>query len=78
MDYSDLRNKTIFDFCDDADVVKKITYTTDKEKHKKECETSPELRWMTLLEYAEDYSDQTLKEHVMIEFSEDIDAFYNE
>jgi len=33
MDYSDLRNKTIFDFTDDEALIKKITGYTSKDKY---------------------------------------------
>jgi|GEM_PF-2529569 len=33
MDYSDLKNKTIFDFTDDPDVINLITFEIDREKY---------------------------------------------
>lgn len=78
MDYSDLRNKTIFDFCDDAEILNEIAPYQTRERHEELCKTTLHVRWASLYEYAEIINDENMKNEINRVFNDDIEAFYNE
>jgi hypothetical protein len=53
MDYTDLRNKTIFDFATDKKLIKKITGSPSKDEYLKELKGCPNDRGIGLQILAE-------------------------
>lgn len=78
MEYKDLRNKTVFDFCDDKKILDKVVPWTTKEEHEKTCIDIPYVRWMCLMGLASCTNNEELRNAVLTEFADDIEKFYNE
>lgn len=78
MEYKDLRNKTVFDFCDDKKILDKIVPWTTKEEHEKTCITLPYVRWSSLIEFADLTHNEEFRNAIEVEFANDIELFFNE
>lgn len=76
MDFTNLRNKTIFDFTDNIDILEELVYTTDKEIFLKGL--TPQGRAFSLLDYAEYTGNEEMIKAVEKEFSDELSAFFNE
>ena len=76
MNYTDLRNKTIFDFTNDIAILEELVSTTDKETYLKGL--TPEGRAFGLIDYAEYTDNKELLEAVEKEFETELAAFFNE
>jgi hypothetical protein len=76
MDYSNLRDKTIFDFTDDPVILEELVSTTDKDSFLKGLTTDG--RVFSLLDYAEYIQDKEMIAAVEKEFELEIAAFFNE
>lgn len=82
-DYSDLRNKTILDFCKNKTILTEILpYVPsgfDKQRfYKTYYKDNPDRNGMALLEYAEMTNNGELKKAVESQFKEDFEKFFNE
>ena len=77
-DYTDLRNKTIFDFCTDEDVLDDLVGITDKEEYLHSLSYSEAARWLNLLYFAEYSGNKELEKAVREEFKEEIRRLFNE
>lgn len=77
-DYTDLRNKTIFDFCTDEDVLDDLVGITDKEEYLHSLSYSGVSRWLNLLYFAEYSGNKELEEAVRDEFKDEINDMFNE
>ena len=77
-DYTDLRNKTIFDFCTDKKVLEDIAIFADKEEYLKLSESCKGVRWKNMLIFAEYSGNKELEDAVRKEFAEEIRALFNE
>lgn len=76
MDYSDLRNKTIFDFCKDKEML--IDLTISKDGFLKDIKRDPLINAFVLLEYAEKTNNKELYQAVEKEYEDDFKMFFNE
>lgn len=77
-DYTNLRNKTIFDFCTDKDVLENIAIFTDREEYLKLSESCVDVRWENILTFAEYSGNKELEKAVRDEFAKEINALFNE
>ena len=77
-DYTDLRNKTIFDFCTDKKVLEDIAIFADKEEYLKLSESCKDVHWINMLDFAEYSGNKELEDAVRKEFAEEIRALFNE
>lgn len=77
-DYTNLRNKTIFDFCTDKKVLEDIAIFADKEEYLKLSESCKDVRWENLLDFAEHSGNKELEKAVKDEFAKEINALFNE
>lgn len=77
-DYTNLRDKTIFDFCTDKDILENIAIFTDKEEYLKLSESCVDVRWKNILAFAEYSGNKELEYAVRNEFAEEISALFNE
>ena len=77
-DYTDLRNKTIFDFCTDKKVLEAIAIFADKEEYLKLSESCKDVRWNNMLDFAEYSGNKELEKAVREEFKEEIRRLFNE
>lgn len=77
MDYNnlDLRNKTIYDFTDNSEILDDLGYSPKEYFFRSLDET---LRGMSLMDYAEYIHDEKLIEAVEKEFATEFSAFFNE
>lgn len=76
MDLTNLRNKTIFDFTDDPEIIGELVSTTDKEKFLEGL--TPVGRAFSLLGYAEYIQDEKMIKAVEKEFKAELSATFNE
>ncbi|MBP9017630.1 MAG: hypothetical protein KBG17_07820 [Paludibacteraceae bacterium] len=76
MDLTNLRNKTIFDFTDDPEIIGELVSTLDEEIFLKGL--TPEGRALSLVDYAEYIHDDELKKAVEKEFGAELTLFFNE
>lgn len=77
-DYTDLRNKTIFDFCTDKKVLEDIAIFTDKDMYLELSSSCKNVRWKHILVFAEYSGNKELEDAVKHEFAEEIRALFNE
>ncbi len=78
-DYSDLKNKTVFDFCEDESILKEITgFSSKKEYFKLVKNMSVEINAIHLSSLADITGDSLLKGHVDKQFKKVLDLFFNE
>lgn len=77
-DYTDLRNKTIFDFCTDKKILEDIAIFADKEEYLKLSESCKDVRWEDILVFAEYSGNKELEEAVRDEFKDEINDMFNE
>jgi hypothetical protein len=76
MDYTDLRNKTIFDFTSDPVILEELAGTTDKNSFLKGL--TVEGRAFSLLDYAGYVRNKKMTAAVEKEFEPELAAFFNE
>ena len=76
VDYSDLRNKTIFDFTNDPVILEELVSTTDQDSFLNGLTTVG--RAFSLLDYAEYIRDKKMIVAVKKEFKSELAAFFNE
>jgi len=77
MDYSNLKSKTIFDFCKDKKLISDIIIIP-KEAYLRELESYPLLNAHTLIEYAEIINDKALLNAVRQQYKRELKAENNE
>lgn len=77
MDYNnlDLRNKTIFDFTNDVEILNELGYTADDSFFESLDDTK---RAFSLIDYAEYIGDEQLIKAIEKEFELELSAFFNE
>lgn len=76
MDLTNLRNKTIFDFTDDPEILGELVSTPDKNTYLKGL--TPAGRAFGLIDYAEYVQDERMIKAVEKEFEAELSAFFNE
>lgn len=81
--YDDLHNKTIFDFCDDPEVIQKLDahfYIEEygKEKYIESCKREPFNNAMDLDELGLLMGDYELRYHVELQFAKELAAHFTE
>ena len=76
MDYSDLKEKTIYDFCDDENVINDLVVS--KEDFFRDLEEYPLLNAHVLTEYAEMTGNDDLLRAVMSQYKDELEAENNE
>lgn len=76
MDLTNLRNKTIFDFTDDPEILEELAGTTDEKTFLKGL--TPIGRAFSLLGYAEYIQDDKMIKAVEKEFKAEFLATFNE
>ncbi len=77
-DYTELRNKTIFDFCTDKKVLEDIAIFADKDTYLKLSSSCENVRWKHVLVFAEYSGNKELEKAVREEFKEEIRRLFNE
>ena len=77
MDYSNLKSKTIFDFCEDEKLISDIIIIS-KEAFLRELESYSLLNAHTLIEYAERINDKALLNAVEQQYKKELKAENNE
>ena len=77
MDYSNLKSKTIFDFCKDEKLVSDIIIIP-KEAYLRELKSYPLLNAHTLIEYAEMINDKALLNAIGQQYKKELKAERNE
>lgn len=77
MDYSNLKSKTIFDFCKDKKLISDIIIIP-KEAYLRELESYPLQNAHTLIEYAEIINDKALLNAVRQQYKRELKAENNE
>lgn len=77
MDYSNLKNKTIFDFCKDESMISDIIIIS-KDAYLHELSSYPLLNAYTLIEYAEIIGNKDLLNAVESQYKKELDAENNE
>lgn len=77
MDYSNLKNKTIFDFCKDESVISDIIIVS-KDAYLHELASYPLLNAHTLIEYAEMVGNKDLLNAVKTQYGQELEAENNE
>lgn len=77
MDYSNLKNKTIFDVCKDESLISDIIIVP-KETYMKELESYPLLNAHTLIELAERTNNKQLLNAVQTQYKQEIESENNE
>lgn len=75
--YSDLRHKTIFDFCKDENVINDIIIVP-KDDYLKELKSYSLLNAHTLIEYAEKTNNKDLLDAVTQQYKKELDEENNE
>lgn len=79
-----IRDKSIFDFCEDPEVLKEYVVEYDsKEAYLEALKVMPDreadaYRIMAILEYAEDSGDKELQNAIRDQCADIIDGFFNE
>lgn len=76
MMYSDLKNKTIFDFCNDEKVIAGLVVS--KEDFLRDVKEYPLLNAHVLIEYAELTNDDKLLQAVKQQYKNELQAENNE
>ena len=77
MDYSNLKSKTIFDFCEDEKLISDIIIIS-KEAFLRELESYSLLNAHTLIEYAERINDKALLNAVEQQHKKELKAENND
>lgn len=77
MNYSNLRNKTIFDVCKDESLISDIIIVP-KETYMKELESYPLLNAHTLIELAERTNNKQLLNAVKTQYKQELELENNE
>ena len=77
MDYSNLKSKTIFDFCDDEEMLADLIIIS-KEEYLKQIKEYPLYDARTLIEYAELTNNNKLLQAVKSQYKEELEAENNE
>ena len=77
MDYSNLKNKTIFDVCKDESLISDIIIVS-KETYMKELESYPLLNAHTLIELAERTNNKQLLNAVKTQYKQELELENNE
>jgi hypothetical protein len=79
MDYTDLQNKTIYDFCDDEIILKQINICLDKDEYIRRTKNMPlYTRGFALYDLSQLTGDKELKKAVVEQFGDAMDVFFNE
>lgn len=74
--YKNLRNKTVFDFCDDKVLLEEITECTTVEEHLEMISISAyDERALAFLELARITKNKVLESAVNIEFADELKAY---
>lgn len=76
MDYSNLKNKTIYDFCNDESVINDLVVS--KEYFFRDLEEYPLLNAHVLIEYAEMTHNDELLQAVKSQYKAELEAENNE
>ena len=74
--YSDIRSKTIFDFCNDEQMIADLVVS--KEDYFRDVQTYPLLNAHVLFEYAELTNDDELLREVLLQYKTELEAENNE
>ena len=77
MKYDNLRNRTIYDFCNDPGILEEIAIIP-KAKFLELLKDSPIRNGFSLLQLAEMTDNKELEKAVEKEYKEDFEAFFNE
>ena len=77
MDYSNLKNKTIFDVCKDESLISDIIIVS-KETYMKELKSYPLLYAHTLIELAELTNNKKLLDAVNAQYKQELESENNE
>ena len=77
MDYSNLKNKTIFDVCKDESLISDIIIVS-KETYMKELKSYPLLHAHTLIELAELTNNKKLLDAVNAQYKQELESENNE
>lgn len=77
MNYSNLKNKTIFDVCKDESLISDIIIVS-KETYMKELESYPLLNAHTLIELAERTNNKQLLNAVKTQYKQELESENNE
>lgn len=77
MKYDNLRNKTIFDFCDDPNILDEIVIIS-KEKFLEHLKKNTVQNGFSLLQLAEITDNDELGRAVEKEYNDDFDSFFDE
>ncbi len=77
MKYDNLRNRTIYDFCDDPKILEEIAIIP-KAKFLELLNDAPIQNGFSLLQLAEMTDNKELEKAVEKEYKEDFEAFFNE
>lgn len=77
MDYNNLKQKTIFDFCKDENVINDIIIVP-KDDYLKELKSYPLLNAHTLIEYAEKTNNKDLLNAVTQQYKKELEEENNE
>lgn len=77
MDYNNLKQKTIFDFCKDENVINDIIIVP-KDDYLKELKSYPLLNAHTLIEYAEKTNNKDLLNTVTQQYKKELEEENNE
>ena len=75
-DYSNLKSKTIFDFCDDEQMIKDLVVS--KEDFLRDVKEYPLYNAHTLIEYAELTNNNELLAEVHLQYKDELEAENNE
>ena len=76
MDYSNLKNKTIYDFCNDESIINDLVVS--KEDFFRDLEEYPLLNAHVLIEYAEMTNNDELLQAVQSQYKAELEAENNE
>ena len=76
MDYSNLKNKTIFDFCKDEQMIADLVVS--KEDFFRDLKEYPLLNAHVLIEYAELTNNKSLLQEVEKQYQKELEAENNE
>jgi len=77
-DYSDLINKTIYDFCDDEKIIRKINPMLSKQQYIERSKNVPPIAIaFQFIDLAELTSNEQLKKAVEDQFAKHIKAFFS-
>ena len=75
-DYSNLKSKTIFDFCDDEQMIKDLAVS--KEDFLRDVKEYPLYNVHTLIEYAELTNNNELLAEVHLQYKDELESENNE